>query len=103
MGNGVFLKTILNQFLKQFPGEMEELRTVVKSRNKKKIAQLSHHIQSTVSVLGRNSPFFKQLEYLEHMANNKSTPEEISAEHAKLEELNQLLMQDINQLKETDF
>ncbi len=103
MGNGDFLKNIINQFLKQFPGEMEELGSVVRSKNKKQIAKLSHHIQSTVSVLGRQSPFFKQLEYVEHLANNKSTNEEIFSEYNKLEALNQLLMKDVSKLLEANL
>jgi len=98
LGNGVFLRNILTQFLKQFPGEMEQLKELVNTREKKQIAMQAHHIQSTVSVLGRNSPIFIQLEKLEKMALDSATPDMIITEFTALEQYKSLLMQDINLL-----
>jgi len=103
MSNGVFLKNILQQFLKQFPGEMEELKEAVESGNTKQAGSLAHHIQSTVSVLGRNSPFFIQLEKMETLAADNCSREELAAGFDQLEKFRQLLMQDINRLLEADF
>lgn len=98
MGNSAFLNNIIRQFLNQFPGEMDALKDATEKKNVKQIATLAHHIQSTVSVFGRNTPFFRQLEKIEQLANAKSSPVTLSAEFNKLEDYKQLVLKDINQL-----
>ncbi len=72
MGSGEFLKTIIKQFLKQFPGEMEALKQAIDQKDAHQVATLSHHIQSTVSILGKNTPFFQQLEKLEKLSKKNT-------------------------------
>jgi PAS domain S-box-containing protein len=98
MGNGEFLKTIVKQFLKQFPGEMEALKNAVNQKNAKQVATLAHHIQSTVSILGKNTPFFQQLEKLEKLANKHAAASTLSTEFDKLHDYKHLLLQEVNQL-----
>jgi signal transduction histidine kinase/FixJ family two-component response regulator len=98
MGNGEFLKTIIKQFLKQFPGEMEALKNAIDQKDPKRVATLAHHIQSTVSILGKNTPFFQQLEKLEKLANKQPVPATLSTEFDKLHDYKHLLLQEVNQL-----
>ena len=98
MGNGEFLKTIVKQFLKQFPGEMEALKNAIEQKDTKRVATLAHHIQSTVSILGKNTPFFQQLEKLEKLANKHPVPATLSTEFDKLHDYKHLLLQEVNQL-----
>jgi PAS domain S-box-containing protein len=98
MGNSAFLNNIIRQFLNQFPGEMEQLKEAVERKNIKQIATLAHHIQSTVSVFGRNTPFFQQLEKIEQLAKNKTSPVMLAAEFNKLDDYKQLVLKEINQL-----
>jgi PAS domain S-box-containing protein len=98
MGSGDFLRTIVKQFLKQFPGEMEALKNAVDKKDTRQVATLAHHIQSTVSILGKNTPFFQQLEKLEKLAK-KSTPSTVlTTEFDKLNDYKHLLLQEVNQL-----
>jgi PAS domain S-box-containing protein len=98
MGSGDFLKTIIKQFLKQFPGEMEALKNAVDEKNGSQVATLSHHIQSTVSILGKNTPFFQQLEKLEKLGKKNPAPTVLSSEFDKLSDYKQSLLQEVNQL-----
>lgn len=97
MGNGDFLKTIIKQFLKQFPGEMEALKNAIDQKDARQVATLSHHIQSTVSILGKNTPFFQQLEKMEKLAK-KNTAQVLLTEYDKLNDYKHLLLQEVNQL-----
>jgi PAS domain S-box-containing protein len=98
MGNGEFLNTIVKQFLKQFPGEMEALKNAVDQKNAKQVATLAHHIQSTVSILGKNTPFFQQLEKLEKLARKHVAASTLATEFDKLHDYKHLLLQEVNQL-----
>ncbi|OQP39857.1 hypothetical protein A4H97_16690 [Niastella yeongjuensis] len=98
MGNGEFLKTIVKQFLKQFPGEMESLKNAIDQKNIQQVASLAHHIQSTVSILGKNTPFFQQLEKLEKLATRHIAAATLSTEFDKLHDYKHLLLQEVNQL-----
>ncbi|WP_207510845.1 hybrid sensor histidine kinase/response regulator [Longitalea luteola] len=98
MGNGDFLKTIIKQFLKQFPGEMEALKNAIDHKDAQQVAALSHHIQSTVSILGKNTPFFQQLEKLEKLAKKNTAATQLSTEYDKLNDYKHLLIQEVNQL-----
>lgn len=98
MGNSAFLNNIIRQFLNQFPGEMDALKEAVEKKNSKQIGTLAHHIQSTVSVFGRNTPFFRDLEKIEQLANSRSNPAQLYAECNKLDNYKQLLLKEINQL-----
>lgn len=98
MGNSAFLNNIIRQFLNQFPGEMDALREAVEKKQVKQIGTLAHHIQSTVSVFGRNTPFFRQLEKIEQLAKAKSNPVTLAAEFNKLDDYKQLVLKEINQL-----
>jgi len=98
MGNSAFLNNIIRQFLNQFPGEMDSLKEAVEKKNLKQIATLAHHIQSTVSVFGRNTPFFRLLEKIEQLANARSNPAQLYTECNQLEKYKQLLLKEINQL-----
>jgi CheY-like chemotaxis protein len=102
MGNGEFLKTIIKQFLKQFPGEMEALKNAVDQKNAREVATLSHHIQSTVSILGKNTPFFQQLEKLEKLAKRNTAAATLSTEFDKLHDYKHLLLQEVNTLLNTN-
>ncbi len=103
MEDGAFLKKVLNQFLKQFPGEMEKLAETVEYGNCRAVATLSHHIQSTVSVLGKNTPFFEQLEKLEMVAHRSAGSEEIKAVFRNVDHHKLLLMQDIDRLLQAEL
>jgi PAS domain S-box-containing protein len=98
MGSGDFLKTVIKQFLKQFPGEMEALKKAVDDKDTRQVATLSHHIQSTVSILGKNTPFFQQLEKLEKLSKKNPSPKTLTAEYEKLNDYKQSLLQEVNQL-----
>ncbi|THU34796.1 response regulator [Niastella caeni] len=98
MGSSDFLKTIIKQFLKQFPGEMEALKNAIDQKDARQVATLSHHIQSTVSILGKNTPFFQQLEKLEKLAKKNTAPSTLSSEFDKLHDYKHLLLQEVNQL-----
>lgn len=98
MGSGDFLKTIIKQFLKQFPGEMEALKNAIDQKDARQVATLSHHIQSTVSILGKNTPFFQQLEKLEKLSKKNTAPSILSTEFDKLHDYKHLLLQEVNQL-----
>jgi PAS domain S-box-containing protein len=98
MGSGDFLKTIIKQFLKQFPGEMEALKIAVETKNGRQVATLAHHIQSTVSILGKNTPFFQQLEKLEKLSKQNPSPAVLTTEYEKLNDYKQSLLQEVNQL-----
>lgn len=98
MSNGEFLRTIIKQFLKQFPGEMETLKQAVDQKDARQVATLSHHIQSTVSILGKNTPFFQQLEKLEKLAKKNSAAPVLSKEYDKLHDYKHQLLQEVNQL-----
>jgi len=96
MGSGDFMKTILKQFLKQFPGEMETLKKAVEDKDTRQVATLSHHIQSTVSILGKNTPFFQQLEKMEKMAKKSTNAAALVTECEKLNDYKQSLLQEVN-------
>ncbi|HUP13136.1 MAG TPA: response regulator, partial [Niastella sp.] len=98
MSNGEFLKTIIKQFLKQFPGEMEALKQAVDKNDARQVATLAHHIQSTVSILGKNTPFFQQLEKLEKLAKKNTAAPVLSSEYDKLHDYKHHLLQEVNQL-----
>jgi signal transduction histidine kinase/CheY-like chemotaxis protein len=98
MGSGDFLNTIIKQFLKQFPGEMDALKNAIDQKDSRQVASLSHHIQSTVSILGKNTPFFQQLEKLEKLAKKHTSPSVLSTEFDKLHDYKHLLLQEVNQL-----
>jgi CheY-like chemotaxis protein len=98
MGSGDFLKTIIKQFLKQFPGEMEALKQAIDQKDHREVATLSHHIQSTVSILGKNTPFFQQLEKVEKLAKKNTSAAVLSTEFDKLHDYKHLLLQEVNQL-----
>jgi CheY-like chemotaxis protein len=98
MGSGDFLRTIIKQFLKQFPGEMEALKNAVNEKDARQVATLSHHIQSTVSILGKNTPFFQQLEKLEKLGKRNPAPTVLNTEFEKLNDYRQSLLQEVNQL-----
>ena len=98
MSNGEFLRTIIKQFLKQFPGEMETLKQAVDKKDARQVATLSHHIQSTVSILGKNTPFFQQLEKLEKLAKKSTAASALSQEYDKLHDYKHHLLQEVNQL-----
>ena len=84
--------------MKQFPGEMEALKNAVDQKDAHQVATLAHHIQSTVSILGKNTPFFQQLEKLEKLAKKHTAPAVLSTEYDKLNDYKQLLLQEVNQL-----
>jgi PAS domain S-box-containing protein len=96
MGSGDFLKTILKQFLKQFPGEMETLKKAIDDKDTRQAATLSHHIQSTVSILGKNTPFFQQLEKIEKLSQKSTNAAILSTEYEKLNDYKQSLLQEVN-------
>jgi hypothetical protein len=98
MGSGDFLNTIIKQFLKQFPGEMDALKKAIDKKDAREVASLSHHIQSTVSILGKNTPFFQQLEKLEKLAKKHTSPSVLSTEFDKLHDYKHHLLQEVNQL-----
>jgi CheY-like chemotaxis protein len=98
MGNGDFLRTIIKQFLKQFPGEMEALKKAIDQKDVRQVATLSHHIQSTVSILGKNTPFFQQLEKLEKLARKNTAASALAKEFDKLHDYKHQLLQEVNQL-----
>ena len=98
MGSSDFLKTIVKQFLKQFPGEMEALKNAVEQKDVRQVATLAHHIQSTVSILGKNTPFFQQLEKLEKLARKSTASMVLTTEFDKLNDYKHLLLQEVNQL-----
>ena len=103
MENEEFLKNVVRQFLKQFPGEMEDLKEAVGQADHKKIASLAHHMQSTVSVLGKKTPFFKQLEKLEKVAQFKGNNQKLNDSLNSLLEHKQLLMREINRLMNAEL
>jgi PAS domain S-box-containing protein len=98
MSNGDFLKTILKQFLKQFPGEMEALKQAIDQKDTRQVATLAHHIQSTVSILGKNTPFFQRLEKLEKLAQKNTAASTLANEFDKLHDYKHHLLQEVNQL-----
>jgi CheY-like chemotaxis protein len=98
MGSGDFLNTIIKQFLKQFPGEMDALKKAIDKKDAREVASLSHHIQSTVSILGKNTPFFQQLEKLEKLAKKNTSSSVLSTEFDKLHDYKHHLLQEVNQL-----
>lgn len=98
MENEEFLKNVIRQFLKQFPGEIETLQEAVAQEDHKKIAQVAHHIQSTVSVLGKKTPFFRQLQKLEKVAQFKGNNQKLNDNLNSLLEHKQLLMREIDRL-----
>jgi signal transduction histidine kinase/DNA-binding response OmpR family regulator len=103
MGNTEFLQNVIRQFLKQFPGEMELLKEAVANKDLKQVSTLTHHIQSTVSVLGKNTQFFRQLEKMEKMSHNKANAPRLAGEMKQLLEYQQYLMQEINRLLKTSL
>lgn len=103
MGNSEFMKRVITQFIKQFPGEMDALKEAIEKKDKKTIAALAHHIQSTVSVLGKNTPFFQQLEKLEKLALDSASPAGLSTEFTKLEGYKHSLLQETNLLLHTEL
>lgn len=98
MGNSDFLKTIIKQFLRQFPDEMEALKNAADGEDVKQVATMAHHIQSTVSILGKNTPFFQQLEKLEKIAKKNTSPAILVNEFNKLHDYKHQLLQELNQL-----
>ncbi|MDF2189507.1 ATP-binding protein [Paraflavitalea sp. CAU 1676] len=98
MGNSAFLNNIIRQFLNQFPGEMEKLKEAVNQKDHRQIASLAHHIQSTVSVFGRDTTFFRQLENLEKMANSRVNGQNLSNAYQQLDRGRQTLLMEINRL-----
>ena len=103
MENEEFLKNVVSQFLKQFPGEMENLQEAVAQADHKRIASLSHHMQSTVSVLGKKTPFFKQLEKLEKVAQFRGNTQKLNDNLTALLEHKQLLMREIDRLMKAEL
>jgi signal transduction histidine kinase/DNA-binding response OmpR family regulator len=99
MGNNEFLQNVIRQFLKQFPGEMDMLKEAIEQKDLKQISALAHHIQSTVSVLGKNTPFFNQLEKIEKMAQNRSNTTHLATAMDQLLEYKQHLLMEINRLE----
>jgi HPt (histidine-containing phosphotransfer) domain-containing protein len=103
MENVEFMQNVLRQFMKQFPGEMESLKEAVAVSDNKRVAALSHHIQSTVSVLGKKTPFFEQLEKLEKTALNRGTSQQLTTALNSLLEHKQLLLRDIDRLTKAEL
>jgi HPt (histidine-containing phosphotransfer) domain-containing protein len=103
MENVEFMRNVLRQFLKQFPGEMESLKEAVALHDNKRVASLAHHIQSTVSVLGKKTPFFEHLENLEKTALKKASSQQLTNAFNSLNEHKQLLMRDIDRLMKAEI
>lgn len=103
MENAEFLKNVIRQFQKQFPGEMESLEEAVTMNDNKRVAAVAHHIQSTVSVLGKKTPFFEQLENLEKAAKANASNLQIGIIYNSLNDHKQLLLRDIDKLTKAEF
>jgi signal transduction histidine kinase/DNA-binding NarL/FixJ family response regulator len=71
-GNKVFIKNILRQFVTQYPLEVEELASSVKSRDIAKVKTQSHNMKTTISTLNNESLILADLEAMEGFENNAS-------------------------------
>jgi PAS domain S-box-containing protein len=103
MENKEFMQNVLRQFMKQFPGEMESLKEAVALADNKRVAALAHHIQSTVSVLGKKTPYFAQLENLEKTALSRGSARQLTTAFNSLNEHKQLLLRDIDRLMKAEL
>lgn len=98
MGNEDFLKNIVRQFLKQFPGEMDALQEAVEQNNARQVATQAHHIQSTVSVLSKGTPLMQQLEKLELLGKQKAKQTILKEEFTQLNSYKKSLLEEADKL-----
>jgi PAS domain S-box-containing protein len=103
MENTEFLQKILQQFMKQFPSEMDELKMHVAAGDTAKVATLAHHIKSTASVLGKTTPFFEQLENLEKLARHGASAFQVKIVFQSLIDHQQQLMAEMERLRRARF
>jgi PAS domain S-box len=103
MENTEFLQKILQQFMKQFPSEMDELKMHVAAGDTAKVATLAHHIKSTASVLGKTTPFFEQLENLEKLARHGASAFQVKIVFQSLIDHQQQLMAEVERLRRARF
>lgn len=82
-GNTQFINSLVTQFLTQFPKEIENLETSVKTRDYNTVVQYSHNMKTTVLSLHTDSPLLEHLDAMEN-AENQATGWEIIQYRMKL-------------------
>jgi signal transduction histidine kinase/CheY-like chemotaxis protein len=74
--NSEFIRSLVIQFLNQYPKELDQLHLSVNARDFNAVVQYSHNMKTTVLTLNRDAPLMEHLEAMEN-AENKATGWEI--------------------------
>jgi signal transduction histidine kinase/DNA-binding response OmpR family regulator len=78
-GNSEFEKTMIEQFLKQAPGELESMKEAFNKNNYPELAHIAHNFKTSVSFLGLTNNLNYYLDYIESNAGIENVNEEIGA------------------------
>jgi signal transduction histidine kinase/response regulator of citrate/malate metabolism len=69
-GNTEFIRSLIRQFLEQYPAELDKLHRSVTARDFNTAVGCSHNMKTTVSSLNKTSPLLEHLENIENAENN---------------------------------
>jgi signal transduction histidine kinase/CheY-like chemotaxis protein len=83
-GNRVFEESMIEQFLKQLPGELVALENEFSKRNYTVVAQIAHNMKTSISFMGLTEKIGETLDYIE---NNASIQKENTFLKEKIREL----------------
>jgi signal transduction histidine kinase/DNA-binding response OmpR family regulator len=78
-GNIEFEKTMIEQFLKQAPGELESMKVAFNKNNYPELAHIAHNFKTSVSFMGLANNLNYYLDYIETNAGIQNANEEIGA------------------------
>jgi signal transduction histidine kinase/DNA-binding response OmpR family regulator len=78
-GNTEFEKTMIEQFLKQAPGELESMKEAFNKNNYHELAHIVHNFKTSVSFMGLANNLNYYLDYIETNAGIQNANEQIGA------------------------
>ena len=78
-GNLEFEKTMIEQFLKQAPGELESMKEAFNKNNYHELAHIVHNFKTSVSFMGLANNLNYYLDYIETNAGIQNANEQIGA------------------------
>jgi HPt (histidine-containing phosphotransfer) domain-containing protein len=68
--NNLFIKNILELFIKQYPKDLNLLKAAITNKSIVDIKSKAHHLKSTVTSVNEFAPQLKELEILEALESN---------------------------------
>jgi signal transduction histidine kinase/CheY-like chemotaxis protein len=79
-GNTVFEKSMIDQFLKQVPGELGAMKEAFSKMNYTALTLIAHNLKTSISFLGLTKKLDRHLDYIESNAGNPNVHDTIQEE-----------------------